>query len=125
MDLKNIEREIDDIPMRGLKGTTGTQATFLELFEGDHEKVLECNRKVCAYMGFDKWVPVSGQTYTRKIDYQILRYVVGLYVFSLFTGDTYQSVSCSCLILAPCTVYYPVLLSQLIRCVVIFGYWQT
>ena len=48
------------------------QATFLELFEGDHEKVKACNKRVCELMGFDKWVAVSGQTYTRKIDYQIL-----------------------------------------------------
>jgi adenylosuccinate lyase len=78
MDLNNVNRELESLPMRGLKGTTGTQATFLELFEGDHEKVKECNRKVCAYMGFDKWVAVSGQTYTRKIDYQILSVLSGI-----------------------------------------------
>jgi adenylosuccinate lyase len=48
------------------------QATFLEIFEGDHEKVKACNRRVCELMGYDKWIPVSGQTYTRKIDYQVM-----------------------------------------------------
>lgn len=48
------------------------QATFLELFEGDHEKVKACNKRVCELMGFSKWIPVSGQTYTRKIDYKVL-----------------------------------------------------
>jgi len=78
IDLEHLEREIAALPMRGLKGTTGTQATFLELFEGDHEKVKECNRKVCEYMGFNKWVAVSGQTYTRKIDYHILSVLSGV-----------------------------------------------
>jgi len=78
IDLNEIERHIDTLPMRGLKGTTGTQATFLELFEGDHKKVTDCNKRVCELMGFDKWVPVSGQTYTRKIDYQILSALSGI-----------------------------------------------
>ena len=52
-------------------GTTGTQATFLELFDGNHDKVKELNRLVCNRMGFSKWLSVSGQTYTRKIDYQV------------------------------------------------------
>jgi adenylosuccinate lyase len=46
-------------------GTTGTQATFLELFEGNHEKVKALNKAVCNKMGFDKWISISGQTYTR------------------------------------------------------------
>jgi adenylosuccinate lyase len=48
------------------------QATFLELFDGDHEKVKKLNELVCTSLGFDKWVPVSGQTYSRKIDYRVL-----------------------------------------------------
>ena len=51
---------------------------FLELFDGDHEKVKELNRLVCAKMGFSTWVPVSGQTYTRKIDFKVLSVLSGL-----------------------------------------------
>ena len=69
---------ITDIPFRGVKGTTGTQASFLELFDGDHEKVKQLNKRVCESMGFSKWVCVSGQTYTRKIDYRVLSVLSGL-----------------------------------------------
>lgn len=78
IDLHEIDRLIDELPMRGVKGTTGTQATFLELFDGDHEKVKTLNRLVCAKMGFSKWQPVSGQTYTRKYDYMVLCALSGL-----------------------------------------------
>ena len=78
MDFNEIDRLISEIPMRGVKGTTGTQATFLELFEGDHEKVKDLNKRVCSKMGFDKWVSVSGQTYTRKWDFMILSALSGL-----------------------------------------------
>jgi adenylosuccinate lyase len=54
------------------------QATFLELFEGDHDKVKQLNKRVCNSLGFEKWVPVSGQTYSRKIDYQVLSALSGL-----------------------------------------------
>lgn len=50
----------------------------LELFDGDHEKVKELNKLVCEKMGFSKWVPVSGQTYSRKIDYKVLSVLSGL-----------------------------------------------
>jgi hypothetical protein len=56
--------------MRGVKGTTGTQASFLQLFDGDHSKVKALNKRVCELMGFDKFVPVSGQTYSRKVSCQ-------------------------------------------------------
>lgn len=59
-------------------GTTGTQATFLELFNGDHAKVKALNEKVCSKMGFEKVISVSGQTYTRKIDYHILSLLSGI-----------------------------------------------
>jgi adenylosuccinate lyase len=78
MDFDEIQRLMDELPMRGVKGTTGTQATFLELFDGDHEKVKKLNVLVCNKMGFNKWIPVSGQTYTRKIDYQVLSALSGL-----------------------------------------------
>ncbi len=72
MDLESLVTLGARIPFRGVKGTTGTQASFLSLFDGDHEKVRELDRKVCAAMGFDGSVPVSGQTYTRKIDSWVL-----------------------------------------------------
>jgi len=72
VDYERIVLEIESLPMRGVKGTTGTQATFLELFDGDHEKVKALNKRVCELMGFKKSIPVSGQTYTRKIDFMVL-----------------------------------------------------
>eukprot|EP00578_Thalassiosira_sp_NH16_P004533 CAMPEP_0181139668 /NCGR_PEP_ID=MMETSP1071-20121207/34903_1 /TAXON_ID=35127 /ORGANISM="Thalassiosira sp., Strain NH16" /LENGTH=500 /DNA_ID=CAMNT_0023226587 /DNA_START=296 /DNA_END=1798 /DNA_ORIENTATION=- len=79
LDYDRVKHELDNLPMRGVKGTTGTQATFLELFDGDHAKVKELNRKVCAKMGFEnKCIAVSGQTYTRKIDYHILTLLSGI-----------------------------------------------
>jgi adenylosuccinate lyase len=64
---QQLERCIEDLPMRGVKGTTGTQASFLQLFDGDHSKVKALNKRVCELMGFDKFIPVSGQTYSRKV----------------------------------------------------------
>lgn len=78
LDLERVEREIENLPMRGVKGTTGTQASFLELFDGDHEKVKALNKRVCELMGFKKAIAVSGQTYTRKIDYFILSVLSGI-----------------------------------------------
>lgn len=72
LDLENIDFQLEHTRLRGVKGTTGTQASFLQLFDGDHEKVRELNKKVIAKMGFEKTFAVSGQTYTRKYDYQIL-----------------------------------------------------
>lgn len=72
IDLERINYEIEHLPMRGVKGTTGTQASFLELFDGDHEKVKLLNQRVCELMGFHKSIPVSGQTYTRKIEFYIV-----------------------------------------------------
>lgn len=78
LDLDRVTREIDDLPMRGVKGTTGTQASFLELFNGDHEKVKALNKRVCELMGFQRAIPVSGQTYTRKIDFAVLSVLSGI-----------------------------------------------
>jgi len=72
LDYERVVLEIENLPMRGVKGTTGTQATFLELFDGDHEKVKALNKRVCELMGFENSIPVSGQTYTRKIDFFVL-----------------------------------------------------
>ncbi len=78
MDFEQLERFVDTLPMRGVKGTTGTQASFLELFEGDHAKVLELDRLVAAKMGFSRVLPVTGQTYTRKLDSQAAATLSGL-----------------------------------------------
>ncbi|MEY4672322.1 MAG: adenylosuccinate lyase [Planctomycetota bacterium] len=71
LDLDEVRRVIDWLPFRGVKGTTGTQASFLALADGDHAKVEELDRRVTAAMGFRSVIPVSGQTYTRKIDWTI------------------------------------------------------
>lgn len=73
IDLEEIEYRIENLKLRGVKGTTGTQASFLELFDGDHEKVKELEKKIVNSLGFTSAIAVSGQTYTRKIDFQILQ----------------------------------------------------
>jgi len=78
LDLEGVTMEIESLPMRGVKGTTGTQGTFLELFDGDHEKVKALNIRVCELMGFKRSIPVSGQTYTRKIDYNVMSKLSGI-----------------------------------------------
>ncbi len=67
-DLERLRFERDRLKLRGAKGTTGTQATFLELFDGDHEKVRELDRLVAEKLGFNSTYPVTGQTYPRKVD---------------------------------------------------------
>jgi adenylosuccinate lyase len=78
LDLEEVERRIERLPFLGVKGTTGTQASFLALFDGDHAKVEELDRCVAAAFGFDRDVPVSGQTYTRKLDTQIMGALCGV-----------------------------------------------
>jgi len=68
IDLQELEHRIETLPFRGVKGTTGTQASFLELFEGRHTKVRQLDKEVAAAFGFKKLCPVTGQTYPRKID---------------------------------------------------------
>jgi adenylosuccinate lyase len=72
LDLQRLEQLRDQLRFRGVKGTTGTQASFLSLFHGDHAKVVELDRLVTAAFGFAKSYPVTGQTYTRKVDADIL-----------------------------------------------------
>ncbi|MFR1708478.1 MAG: adenylosuccinate lyase [Clostridium sp.] len=72
MDLENLDFVIDKMKFRGVKGTTGTQASFMSLFNNDEEKVKELDRIVCKKMGFEKAYPVTGQTYSRKLDSIIL-----------------------------------------------------
>jgi len=75
IDYHDLSRLVDEMPCRGVKGTTGTQASFLKLFNGDHEKVCELNKKVTQMMGFNNCIGVSGQTYTRKVDSRIINAV--------------------------------------------------
>ncbi len=77
MDMENLEYQLSTLAVRGVKGTTGTQASFMELFGGDGEKVKELERLVAAEMGFTKWVPVCGQTYSRKTDTYFLAVLSG------------------------------------------------
>ena len=72
IDLANLERLRRDLRFRGVKGTTGTQASFLALFDGDHDKVEELDRLVTKAAGFESAFIVTGQTYSRKIDVEIL-----------------------------------------------------
>ncbi len=68
MDLQEIEHRLETLPFRGVKGTTGTQASFLALFEGKHSKVKQLDKAVASAFGFKKTCAVTGQTYQRKID---------------------------------------------------------
>ena len=72
MDLEELEFQQGRMALRGVKGTTGTQASFMTLFNGDHEKIKKLDKRVAQKMGFEKTLPVTGQTYTRKIDSQVL-----------------------------------------------------
>lgn len=72
LDLEDLNYVIDSMKLLGSKGTTGTQASFLELFDGDFEKVKELDKKIAEKMGFKACYPVSGQTYSRKIDQRVL-----------------------------------------------------
>ena len=78
IDLERLEEEIDRLPFRSVKGTTGTQASFMELFEGDHARIRELERRVAKEMGFDRVIDLSGQTYTRKLDYFVLTHLSGI-----------------------------------------------
>ena len=78
LDMENLTHVIDTLVMRGVKGTTGTQASFLELFDGDHKKVKALDEYIVKSFGFSSSIPVSGQTYTRKIDYFILSALSGV-----------------------------------------------
>jgi adenylosuccinate lyase len=78
LDYHEIQRRIAGLKFLGVKGTTGTQASFLALFDGDHAKVEELDRKVAASFGFEGSVPVSGQTYSRKVDSQATAALAGV-----------------------------------------------
>ena len=78
MDLSDVEYMISQQKLLGSKGTTGTQASFLELFNGDHEKVKKLDKIIAEKMGFDDVYPVSGQTYSRKVDSRVLNVLAGI-----------------------------------------------
>jgi adenylosuccinate lyase len=78
LDLEEIEFRLETLRFRGVRGTTGTQASFLDLFEGDGAKVDRLNRRVAEKMGFDRVYGVTGQTYTRKTDYSCLATLAGI-----------------------------------------------
>ena len=72
MDIEELDFQLDRLKLRGVKGTTGTQASFMALFSGDHNKIKELDKSVTEKMGFEKSFAVTGQTYSRKLDSQVL-----------------------------------------------------
>ncbi len=78
LDLEELQRRIDTLRARSTKGTTGTQASFLSLFDGDHDKVAKLEQLVAKKIGFDATYAVTGQTYSRKIDSQIIDTLSGI-----------------------------------------------
>src|SRR5690349_12537933 len=88
LDVEDIDYRLRTLPFRGVKGTTGTQASFLEIFDGDHEKVRQLDRAVTDKMSFPAPLPVTGQTYTRKLDAFVLGVVAGVAASAAkFSGD--------------------------------------
>lgn len=78
MDLEDLDHVLSHMKLLGSKGTTGTQASFLELFDGDEEKCKEADKKIAEKMGFDACFPVSGQTYSRKLDTRVVNVLAGI-----------------------------------------------
>jgi adenylosuccinate lyase len=78
LDLEEVEHRLGQLKFRGAKGTTGTQGSFLTLFDGDHAKVAALDRRVAEKMGFAATYPVTGQTYSRKVDAQVLAVLAGV-----------------------------------------------
>lgn len=88
MDFEELEHRISTLALLGSKGTTGTQASFVELFDGDTSKITALENMIAQEMGFDKVVPVSGQTYSRKVDYNVLSVLSGIaQTCSKFSND--------------------------------------
>ena len=78
MDYEELESRLANLSLLGQKGTTGTQASFMDLFNGDGEKIDQLEQMIAHEMGFDRVVPVSGQTYSRKVDAQVLNTLSGI-----------------------------------------------
>ena len=88
LDVRDLDHRVSTLPFRGVKGTTGTQASFLEIFDGDHAKVRELDTRVTAMMDFPSSLAVTGQTYTRKLDASVLGIVAGIAASAAkFSGD--------------------------------------
>ena len=77
-DIENLEFQLSKLKLLGQKGTTGTQASFMELFDGDEEKIKKLEKMIAEDMGFDACIPVSGQTYSRKVDSYFLSALSGI-----------------------------------------------
>ena len=78
LDLEDLEYVLSTMKLLGSKGTTGTQASFLELFDGDHEKCRKADQMIAEKMGFEGCYPVSGQTYSRKVDTRVINILAGI-----------------------------------------------
>ena len=78
LDLEDLDHVLDSLKLLGSKGTTGTQASFLELFDGDHEKCRKADAMIAEKMGFSQCYPVSGQTYSRKVDTRVVNVLAGI-----------------------------------------------
>ena len=78
MDLEDLDHVLSHMKLLGSKGTTGTQASFLELFDGDESKCKEADKLIAEKMGFDACFPVSGQTYSRKLDTRVVNVLAGI-----------------------------------------------
>ena len=78
LDLEDLDHVLDSMKLLGSKGTTGTQASFLELFDGDHEKCRKADAMIAEKMGFSQCYPVSGQTYSRKVDTRVVNVLAGI-----------------------------------------------
>ncbi len=87
LDLSDLEARIADIPFRGAKGTTGTQDSYLKLFDGDEKKVETLDKMIAEKMGFENRCPVTGQTYPRKLDWRIMSVLSGIAQSSHKFGD--------------------------------------
>ena len=88
MDYQEVEHRLDNLALRGIKGTTGTQASFVELFDGDSVKIKAMEQAIAAELGFDKVIPVCGQTYSRKVDSMVLNTLSGIAQSAMkFSGD--------------------------------------
>jgi len=78
LDMEDLDHVLENMKLLGSKGTTGTQASFLELFDGDHDKIKELDKKIAEKMGFKACFPVSGQTYSRKVDTRVANVLAGI-----------------------------------------------
>ena len=93
MDLEDVDYMISQLKLLGSKGTTGTQASFFELFDGDHEACRKADKMIAEKMGFKECFPVSGQTYTRKVDSRVLNVLSGIVPSNTSTSNSISNSS--------------------------------